>query len=1083
MTTRRQIEAPQVSQFFERVSPSPTANVLTLEVGLVAPLYQIVRAFDETGEPRPAAQLDPDTSDAVELYGSGFYDADPFTAPLPGLLPGARVDPLRTNVFLTIGDGASRSEFRLYGEEDEIIRFSRLSGGVLSANGAFGTDQRSLSLAGINFNLILADVTIPTYPPNFLEDQVLVVRIVGYEDFPLIVEGIDPADATTLILRDDINVPAVGSAGFDLVLFPRQFDVIINGQEAWRPISDFEIGGATISGVEYDDGIDAPASIPISNRDTVNAWAVSVVDPGAASQDLSATVNMAALTVTISLATDGSSNTDWPIAAEAVLTATGGETTYDHTLAELPTPGSVVVDDGVGGNTWTDNQDGVLAAAGPEAAAGTIDYATGEITINWSAALASTVEVSYRQNMNTDAQVNAALATAFSAVSRSQNAPIQLETVLPEGVQCFDAATGPTAVGAAAFAVGWEGRIQRTEVGIDGNDIQVAITTAVGLSQPTAVDRIGDNLVLITLGTDGAGVFDPTKAYIVSSTPTTVPGISNLLLAADALLEIVKDTGSFTADTEYLTPLGLGDYRNHAGYKENIWGVDQTSNLENGLDSGGVEVYGGLLPFYSGETVNGRLYSEYRALRLDASPAATLSTTGSRPDFIEVRRNEVQDKLGEISVDNPAALAAYEYLQASELRRLFVLSPSEVSVEFPWGTQTAMTAAIEFAKRRNVYHLALLNDAYWMSELTTDAAVALGGTETAPLIKALRFYIPIKNFDTEPDFPVAAGGDANRNLLELDTMSASLDFPTSGVQVGDVVVFVGLESEVTANVDLQNDLRGFSIKTLNKNGSPFTVEFDVDLPASISSKSFTVYREGTSLYGVDGSYDAQRGADILYDWHQLAQHHHPRLNKHLADGYEAEIDGVFTELDGVYLLAKFMGAIARQTDWLPVSTLPYPKSRRIRGTSDIYDTIQQNTLSGGGINLPVQQAGTGDGPIFVRRDVSSDTSTKIFQRRTAGVSEDRLAIRTDRLIAPRLGPNLVSPQFLERVAIDISTMMDHYRDSSEFEYVKVVGISPITDEIREETGIDDSGIIVVYDLKHLQEAARAIVRYIVQPLS
>lgn len=1098
MATRRTIEAPQVSQFFERRNPPPVGNVLRLEVALIAPLYQIVRAFDETGEPLSSAQLDWDNVEGtVPLYSSGYYNADPVTAPMPSLLPGAVVDAAKTNLFMTIGTGASRTTYRLYGSEDESVRFSRTDGGTLGANGSFASGSRTLSFPGVNFSLILADLTlVGSLPVNFFEDNVVYAYVTDtgtgavYDDYPLMVLGVDPTDPQTLILNDDINIPATasGDAGVRLVLFPRMFDVITNGQSAWRPISSFVLSEDTVTGAAYTAAAAAPAVVTAYNTDPVNAWNLSMVVPAALSSPLSATVDATALSVVVSLSTDAGGLATWPIAGEAVVVTAGGETSYDHTLAQSPTPGSVQFT-GTGGNTWTDDGAGVLVAAGPDAVNGTIDYETGECTINWTAAPVETVTVNYRQNENTDAQINAAIAAAYASVFRSQNVPVQLETASPEGAVVFEAAVAPTALAASTFAaVGDDGtwRIQRTERSIDGNDITVSIALAVGLNKPTSVDVVGGDTVIITLGTDGAGVRDDDKCMINGPTvpDPAKPSLRSLLRAADNLLEIVKSDGSsFSAGVEFITEAGLGDYRNHAGYRENIWGGEQTGTLENGLDSGGVEVYGGLLPVYGAEVIRARIYAEYRALRVDASPAASLEATGNRPDFIQVRKNEVEAKLGEISADNPLALAAFEYLQASEDRRCFCLSVSEVSTDTPFGTEAAVDQAVEFAKRRDVYHVAILNDAQFMVPKMTSLSVALGGTETAALVKAMRFYIPVKNFDTEPDFPIAAGGDANRNLLDPKVMSASLDFPASGVQVGDVIVFSGLESEVTADVELQNGDRGFSIVTLTKNGSPFSIETAVALPVSIADKNFTVYRLGNSLYDpVTGIYNSARAAEVLYDWHQLQSNHHPRLNKHLADEYEAEINGVFTVVDGVYLLAKFMGAVARQVDYLPVSTLPYPKSRRIRGTSDIYDTSQMNTLSGGGLILPIQQAGTGDGPIFIRRDVSSDTSTKIFQRRTAGVSEDRLAIRTERLISPRLGPNLVNDAFLDRIAIDISKLMDQYRESAEFEYVRVVSIAPITEEIRLETGIDDSGIMIIYELKHLQEAARAIVRYVVQPL-
>jgi len=111
-------------------------------------------------------------------------------------------------------------------------------------------------------------------------------------------------------------------------------------------------------------------------------------------------------------------------------------------------------------------------------------------------------------------------------------------------------------------------------------------------------------------------------------------------------------------------------------------------------------------------------------------------------------------------------------------------------------------------------------------------------------------------------------------------------------------------------------------------------------------------------------------------------------------------------------------------------------------------------------------------------------ATRVSRRRTAGVSEDKLSIEVDRLIRPRLGPALVTEQFLDRVAFDVDILLQRKMSpgaTREFKTIRLQTILPITDEVRAEFAIDDSGIMLEFSYTHLDEAAQAIVRHIVRP--
>lgn len=99
------------------------------------------------------------------------------------------------------------------------------------------------------------------------------------------------------------------------------------------------------------------------------------------------------------------------VSAEALGSPAPGAFTYGPiALANTPLPGGVVVQDAISGETWTDNGQGVLVASGGSALDGTIDYGTGDVTINWggggSGGNAITADYSYDDGSTQDCRVD-----------------------------------------------------------------------------------------------------------------------------------------------------------------------------------------------------------------------------------------------------------------------------------------------------------------------------------------------------------------------------------------------------------------------------------------------------------------------------------------------------------------------------------------------------------------------------------------------------------------------------------------------------------------------------------------------------
>ena len=588
----------------------------------------------------------------------------------------------------------------------------------------------------------------------------------------------------------------------------------------------------------------------------------------------------------------------------------------------------------------------------------------------------------------------------------------------------------------------------------------------------TVVSQVGPDWE-IALGTDGTGALIGTLADIQAA-----------LVAANAPLELDLSTHSAspTAVPDYIT-----EERNSLGVWYRAWNpavlelADHQSDpmdaaLRGGVTGGGVVVYGGLLPTTSAD-ISAALYSQFRALRVDLSAKASLSKTGNRPGLVEVYRDSLEDIFGPVDATNPGPLAALLYTLASEDRRVFLLSPHEVSETSPWGTREAVLEALKLCKRRDVYHVGVMNDAFWVQGVLKDFVDRLGGTASAFLRKPMRVYIPTKNPTTAPDLPVVTGLDGVVDQINTSLVSASVDFVGAGVEEGDVLVFSSTSEASSTPVLLQDGRRGYRIAVVGASGDPFTIETETALP-SAAGGPFEVLRPGGSLVNPDGSYRAQEAVEALNSWHRLTAH--PRLIKHHVDSVRFSGAGSVLQLDGVYALAQYLGMIASRPQHLPMNEAVYPNFTRVEGSHSVYEEDQLEVLAGAGLTMPWQRDGNEEGRVRVFRDVSSDTSTRDFQRRTAGVSEDMLCRDVTAIVRSNMGPNLVTDELLDMISGLLDDLVVRYQSKLRiFRRLEVTRIIPINDEIRQTYGIDDSGVLVVIRKQHYEEATAGILNFIV----
>lgn len=998
------IQNPGTKHFFTRLPAPVTPGQLTLEHLIVAPVYQLVGALDDSQSPVPSARLQWDVGAASDsTYRDGVKNANPVVASAPSLRRGAVVDPDSAELYFQIGSGASSTTVPGKAARNERVLFSQDASYTVGA--LLGSGLRTVTVSGADFTARFAGVPLPGQPlgvgqgmpgfpspaPNVLSSPLTYLFLPGQA--PVLVYGVSPTDPSTLYVDGSPVIAPVGpvTGKVRIVQNPRVFDIVPDGIKAFVPA-----GGVTPTMEAVPTSTSGNAVL--YSFDTENSW------------ETVASVDNAPLSVTVD---------------------------HDNHVITFVLPD----DSGSPGN--------------PDPAGSTV------------------------------ALINAALRAAMAEV-RGRRAQAWSPVFLL-GTGSITDASDLDGLTLAPAAVEWEGTFEYRSVGEDGNGVEVVIQFPDGVaSQPLLVERVGSTW-FINLATDGGGDVDSS-----SDGPNAAWRVAEAMANVDDSVSLTITSGD---DDEPVTPWSMGYWQNRTADLSQsyvVWGLDPrdpatqapalktTRRLEFGADPGAFLVAGGLLPAWQNEPLKASLFGSYRALRVDLSAGASTARTGNRPSVTRITEESITEVLGEISPRNPGALAAWIFSRASGGRPFFVMSPSEVTAADPWGTEAAVREMNDFIFRRNVYHITILNDAYWMPVVASELAESLGGTDTVPLRKALRYYIPVKNRDTAPDEVLATGFDA----LGTDTNEfvGSLDFTTLAAEIGDVIVFEGATQASTATVTLQNGLRGFRITALNVGGSPYTVQVDGPVPGSVQGNTaFTVYRRGVDLVDpVTGAYLSETASIALAEWHRTHRHH--RLAKHLCDLDRVTVLNQLVDLDGAYSLVQFVGRMASRKEVEPMSTVRYPLSRRVEGTHSLYGGDQLARLAGAGLIMPWQESASDeDGPVTVYRDVSSDTSTRIFQRRGAGIAEDTLVLAIDRLLRPNLGPNLVTEQFLTVLSGQLQSLVKSFLDQQYFKVLTIDKLIPITDEIRQQYGIDDSGFLVVYGIRHYEEAAVAINNYVISP--
>jgi hypothetical protein len=350
-----------------------------------------------------------------------------------------------------------------------------------------------------------------------------------------------------------------------------------------------------------------------------------------------------------------------------------------------------------------------------------------------------------------------------------------------------------------------------------------------------------------------------------------------------------------------------------------------------------------------------QLYTSYRALRKDVSPAAT------RPALLKIDdTTQLETYLSPISPENPLGLGYYFALVNAPNIQVLGLGIDEVSADAPYGTVDAFTRAAEFLEGYDVYAVVPLTHDKNVAEVFAAHVNAM----SEPTAKGERICL------WNPETPTR----------ELDTLVASgttgdaltgTTFDTKVVNIAQLLNVNGVNPVGTIPVsaavflDVAEDTKSYSVSAVN--GSVVTIRTsfigteNVDgfysttaLPLPIINGAFAIRIRGPELVTAAGTTDNVGVAEaVAATGRSMANR---RVWMTFPDTAGASINGIEMLVEGFYVNAAIAGAIGQQRPQLSFTNFPLTGFTRVVGSNDSFSDKQLNMMAAGGAFIIVQDS-------------------------------------------------------------------------------------------------------------------------------
>lgn len=374
------------------------------------------------------------------------------------------------------------------------------------------------------------------------------------------------------------------------------------------------------------------------------------------------------------------------------------------------------------------------------------------------------------------------------------------------------------------------------------------------------------------------------------------------------------------------------------------------------------------------------LYVQFKALRLDVSPAAQVSGVLRLPDI-----DTLTSVLDPVDVTNPGALGAYLAMLNCPTFEVKFLGVDEVSGTSPEGTELAYARAAAMLEAEEVYAIAPLTQSEVVHQLFNTHVTLMSEPEQGgERILLFNKKMPVRRTSKSAASGTGALSTGTLNQLQVDVT------PQQGLI--DAGVNPALPFTVAMGVYVEFSWQGsfyrYNVKSVtgglvNLNRTFATGENDdlfystVAVPTGLASLSWAMKVRGASLT-IPGSSPAKLDYSLVATTvaEGNAGYGNRRAFSFFPENVKTTLKGISKEIPGYYACAAVAGMIAGLPPAQGFTNYPITGLTGVAGTGPAdskFTRRQLNQMAGGGTYILQQEVE--NGPVFSRHQLSTDTTS------------------------------------------------------------------------------------------------------------
>ena len=1011
------IRRPGVEVTQEFVTASPSSVEPTLVGCLVGACFQIVDAFDDSGNPQTSALA------GTYRDGSGTVSYD-----LPGLLDEADISGFEDDirVWLLLGDVATE----LNGISDEIVVVDNFTGNYTVSNRKFIDAEAMFLQVGVEpgdvLRITYRDVVIDV-PIETVTSDVEVVLEAGFlpEDLPGLTYDIVKHPAQFIVATARQSTVKIGvednylqfsarSLKFDGVT-PAAFigslgdglGIVIEGSESFVTGTD----GATGDAIFTSAGATFLSTIAARGVLTGTRKYIVVTTPGdgdSLKQILSVFSNTLLIIETGSGV--GLSAQTWATGTESD-TGTAGATDGAGTTFTGDVGEAFLTS--IPNTAGTPNQTTLIEIEGVGVYPVTAVLSNTTLTITGTVATQTLTGKVYTIILRTANGTDGATGALTDFVSLAGDftlipTPVNTKSVVRAEVEAKAVATVTSAdaiVVSAGFAA-------------SGNQLAytIPLTTA-----PLAFSYDADAKEVTVQLQRASGLSSSTYAAVAAGITSNLDSAFNLIVS-DIVSATVTGSGTLTGAAS------LGTYA-----------------LDGGADLNDLLLDADLI---GSSTPTANVYVSYKALRKDVSSQA------AHPSLLSFSSpTSMAASIGPVSIANPLALAFFLALMNAPTTTVKGIGVGDVSATKPFGTVEAFSSAFEFISGHEVYFVVPLTQDPVVGQLLGTHVTAL----SAPGAKAERVgftnqALPLYSAATN----IASGITGNTVTVTGDSVA---EFPTSvnlaaaGVQAGDILVVSALASNADSP-DIVNGTVGplYGIELIGvKAGDDFVATFD-GTTSGLSSGwnglvdvDWTIYRAGVAITSA---------ANQALEVQAIGEgYQNRRIFNVWPDEVFADINGTNFGIEGFYAAAAIAGMGGELPPSQAFTNLTLTGFTGLSHSNGYFTNTQLDEIAGGGNWVLFQEAQ--NAPLKIRHQLSTDVSTIENREFSITKSIDYVAKFLRIALSKQIGRFNITQSFLDALATTIQGLGRYLVDAGVIASFSLASIE------QDETNPDTLNITVL----------------------